>query len=179
MKVNYFELLKDILTVPSNVYNAGSEKAWYDFEKNTGIIFPKDYKELIGTYGTGGIGNFIWFLTPFEEDDNINFLKRMNVMLEAYRVSRNHFPDYFIHNIYPEKDGLLPWGYTDNGDELYWKTNSSSEKWSIVIYESASPEYQEYQMQLTEFLYKIITKELVCDVFPEDLFEEKVDYVRS
>ena len=73
--MSYFELLKDILSVPQIVYNAGNEKAWHDFEKNIGIIFPKDYKELIGTYGTGGIGDFIWFLTPFEEDDNINFFK--------------------------------------------------------------------------------------------------------
>lgn len=175
--MTYFELLKDILSVPQIVYNVGNEKEWRDFEKNIGIIFPKDYKELIGTYGTGGIGNFIWFLTPFEEDDNINFFKRMKVMLEAYRISKSNFPNYFTYNIYPEKDGLLPWGYTDNGDELYWKTNGSPEKWSIVIYESASPEYHEYKMQLAEFLYKIIIKELICDVFPEDLSEGKVDYV--
>ena len=54
-----FELLKGILPVPQNVYNVGNEKKWNNFEKNTGIIFPKDYKELIGTYGTGGIGKFI------------------------------------------------------------------------------------------------------------------------
>lgn len=175
--MTYFGLLKNILSVPQIVYNVGNEKAWHDFEKNIGIVFPKDYKDLIGTYGTGGIGNFIWFLTPFEEDDNINFLKKMNAMLEAYRISKSHFPNYFIHNIYPEKDGLLPWGYTDNGDELYWKTNDFPEKWSIVIYESVSPEYHEYKMQLTEFLYKIITRGLICDVFPEDLFEGKEDYV--
>lgn len=174
--MTYFELLKGILPVPQNVYNIGNEKKWNNFEKNTGIIFPKDYKELIGTYGTGGIGKFIWFLTPFEEDANVNFLKRMNVMLEAYRISKSHLPDYFIHNIYPEKEGLLPWGYTDNGDELYWKTNSSPEKWTIVIYESASPDYHEYKMQLLEFLYKTITGELICDVFPKEIFEE-VEYI--
>lgn len=116
-------------------------------------------------------------MTPFEEDDNIDFFKRMNAMLEAYRISKSHFPNYFIHNIYPEKDGSLPWGYTDNGDGLYGKTNGSPEKWSIVIYGSASPEYHEYEMRLTEFLYKIITRELICDVFTEDLSEWKVLYM--
>lgn len=135
VEMTYVGSLKDILPVPQNVYNTGSEKAWHDLEMNTGIVFPKDHKELIGTYGTGGIGNFIWFLTPFEEDDDIDHFKKMNVMLEAYRISKNHFPDHFIHDIYPEKNGLLPWGYTDNGDGSYWKTNSSFEKWDIVIYE--------------------------------------------
>lgn len=49
-------------------------------------------------------------MTPFEEDDNIDFFKRMNAMLEAYRISKSNFPNYFIHNIYPEKDGSLLWG---------------------------------------------------------------------
>ena len=136
---NYLELLERVLLIPQKAYNTGNEELWSKFEKEVGIVFPNDYKKLIGRYGTGGIGNFIWFLTPFSADRNVNYLERMNIMLEAYKISKSKLPEYFIHNVYPDKGGLLPWGYTDNGDELYWKTNECLDNWEIIIYESASP----------------------------------------
>ena len=100
IEMTYVGSLKDILPVPQNVYNTGSEKAWHDLEMNTGIVFPKDHKELIGTYGTGGIGNFIWFLTPFEEDDDIDHFKKMNVMLIIlYMIYILKRMDYYLGDI--------------------------------------------------------------------------------
>lgn len=67
---------------------------WKEFEEDTGIIFPKDYKKIIQNYETGGIGNFIWLLTPFVDDDNVNYLRKMNIMLESYKISKSNLPDY-------------------------------------------------------------------------------------
>lgn len=164
---NYFELLKDILAIPKNIYNINNYKEWSKFEEKLGIVLPNDYKYFITTYGTVSINNFIWFLTPFSKDENINYLKKMNIMLQSYSISKKIFPEYFIHNIYPEKDGILPWGYTENGDELYWKT-SEKDNWEIVIYESRSSNFCIYKMEFTEFIYKLITKEIVCEAFPDD-----------
>ena len=119
---DYFSLLSETIHSPSNAYHTGTDKAWQEFEKKTGIYFPTDYKKLINKYGTGGLNNFVWFLTPFDTDENVNFMKRSKQMLDAYKISRKQFPDYFQFHVYPEPNGLLPWGYTDNGDELYWKT---------------------------------------------------------
>ena len=171
--LDYVELLGNVITAPEKTFDTGSSEEWNKFEKEIGIIFPDDYKKIIRKYGTGGLENFIWFLTPFDSDNNVNYVKRMRWMLDAYNVSKSKFPDDFKYNTYPEKDGLLPWGYTDNGDELYWKTSSSPENWEIVIYESASSENHNYKMSLAEFLYKLITKQLICDILPDDLFNGK------
>nr|WP_317356409.1 SMI1/KNR4 family protein [uncultured Tyzzerella sp.] len=173
----YFELLKKILPIPKNVYDTGNYDDWLKFEKKLGIILPNDYKDFIETYGTGSINNFIWFLTPFSEDDNINYLKRMNIMLQSYNVSKNNFPEEFIHNTYPEKNGLLPWGYTENGDEMFWLINDNIEDWLIIAYESRSSKFYSYEMSFVEFIYKLITKKLVCDIFPQDFFEEEIKYL--
>ena len=175
--LDYVELLGNIVIVPEITYNAEKREKWDKFEKEIGIIFPNDYKKIISRYGTGGLGNFIWFLTPFVSDNNVNYTKKMREMLEAYKVSKSNFPDYFKHNIYPEEDGLLPWGYTENGDELYWKTSSSPDNWEIVIYESASPEYYSYKMSLAEFLYKIIIKQLECSILSDNLSDGKLKYI--
>lgn len=52
MMFNYLELLERVLLVPQKVYNTGNEELWSKFEEEVGIIFPNDYKKLIGRYGT-------------------------------------------------------------------------------------------------------------------------------
>lgn len=168
--VDYFTLLKKVLLKPNITYHTGTDEMWKEFENKEGIIFPQDYKEIINYYGTGGIGKFLWFLTPFETDENVNYIYKMKVMSDAYRHSKLKFPEDFKHNIFPENKGLLPWGFTDNGDELYWETGNKFEDWKIIIYESRSSDYFEYEMSLCEFLYKLICGEIICNAFPNDIF---------
>lgn len=47
--------LKIILPPPSNSSNTGNSEGWSELENNLGSLLPKDYKDFINTYGTGGI----------------------------------------------------------------------------------------------------------------------------
>lgn len=173
----YLKEVKKVLLMPNQPLHTGNADKWHEFESSLGIILPEDYKEFIMTYGTGGIDNFIWILTPFEHDENINFMAKMNVMLSSYEESKGKFPQYYKHDVFPKSEGLLPWAYSENGDEIYWLTSSNPNKWSIVVYETRSPQYHHYEMSMTEFLYKILTKELKCDAFPEDFPSEKPEFI--
>ena len=57
---------------------------------------------------------------------------------------------------FPEKGGLFPCGEYNGEYTLYWKTDE--EKWTIVLY--LNDYYTEFNMSLTEFIYKLITKEI-------------------
>ncbi len=171
------ESLKSVLTPPTNPLKTGDSKGWAELENVLGSPLPKDYKDFISTYGTGGIDNFLWILTPFVNDENVNYLGRSKVIRDAYLESKQQFPQYFKHNVYPETGGILPWGYTDNGDELYWLTNGAPETWTVVIYETRSSEYHEYSMTMTEFLLQIVSKKLVSDAFPEDFPSENPEFI--
>ena len=169
--------LKGVLTPPVNPSKAGNSMGWSELEAVLGVSLPQDYKDYISTYGTGGIDNFIWILTPFDQDENVNFLARTEEMREAYLESKQQFPEYYKHSFFPEAGGILPWGYTDNGDELYWKTNEDEGMWTIIVYESRSSDYHEYPMSMTEFLYEIVSRNLVCDAFPEDFPSEEFEFI--
>lgn len=71
----------------------------------------------------------------------------------------------------------MPWGYTENGDEMFWLINDNIEDWLIIAYESRSSKFYSYEMSFVEFIYKLITKKLVCDIFPQDFFEEEIKYL--
>ena len=103
--------------------------------------------------------NFIYLFDIIEERD------RIIETCCAYRISKNEFPEDFIHSVYPDIGGLFPCGLTDNGDEIYWLTSD----WSLIVYETRSSDFYKYSMTITEFIYKIANKELVCPAFPDDL----------
>jgi hypothetical protein len=171
------EKLIRIIPPPENPLNTGSNVDWENFITNLGTDLPSDYKKFIETYGTGGIDNFLWILTPFVSDENINFLKKQKELSDAYLQSKQNFPQYYKHDVFPQKGGLLPWAYTDNGDELYWLTDGEPFNWKIIVYESRSPENHTYSLTMTEFLYQILTRELVCDAFPDDFPSDEPQFI--
>ncbi len=147
------ELIK-VLENRTNNNPYDTNMLWDEFEKQYAIILPKDFKDFINFYGVGGINNFIWILNPFEKDQNINFITKKNILLSSYEHSKKQYPNLYTFDIYPSESGLIPWGFTDNGDELYWKS-SLIEDWSIVIYESRNSISTQHRHYYEAYLWAI------------------------
>lgn len=161
----YLSKLNKILIPPSKA--VVDEPNWTLLEDLFNIAFPRDFKEFTACYGVGQIGNFININVPFLPVDD--YLKEVNYLCSNYSDSKCKFPDKYTFSIYPEKNGLFPLGSTDNGDELWWLMNSDPEKWEIVIYASRSWDFCKYPMGFVEFLYKYLTKEIKCEIFPSEI----------
>lgn len=110
-------------------------------------------------------------------DKNVNFLVRQKEISDAYIQSKTSFPHYYKHDVYPSTGGLLPWAYTDNGDELFWLTEGKPDEWKIVVYESRSPENYTYSLNMVDFLYQVITGQTVCDAFPDDFPSDELEFI--
>ncbi|CAN7367162.1 SMI1/KNR4 family protein [Paenibacillus sp. LjRoot153] len=167
----------EVLPPPNSPYNSGDEFQWGNFINTIGTNLPSDYKQFVINYGTGGIDSFLWILNPFVKDENINFLKKKKELSDAYLQSKLNFPMYFKHEVFPSNCGILPWGYTDNGDELYWLTVGEPDTWEIIVYTSRSSEYFSYPVSMSEFLYQVITKDLICGSFPDDFPKKVTEFI--
>lgn len=150
------------------------EHAWEDVEKKIGITFPMDYKMFIDSHGEGAINEFLWVLSPFSENENLNSIEKYKVMKDAYSSMQNEFPEQFSFDFYNDKIGLFPWGITDNGDELFW--NFTGDIIEVVVYESRYASNMSYAMSMEEFLCKLLRKEIVCPIFPDDFILEENYY---
>lgn len=139
---------------------------WEAVENKLGIIFPEDYKIFIDSYGEGRINEFLWILSPFSENENLNSIEKFRIMKEAYNGLKNEFPDRFTLDFYNGKEGIFPWGITDNGDELFWNFGDNTVE--IIVYESRYAQNISYKMGMEEFLYKLLKKETICPIFPTD-----------
>lgn len=158
--MDYFELLKEKLKKPTTVYNCGNDEMWESVERKEGIVFPNDYKKFINYYGTGGIDNYFWILTPFEKDENINFIMKCNIMLDSYMKLKDLFPEDYVYDVFPNEKGILPCAYAENGDEVYWLTSRNIEEWEIILYDATYSAFRHYKMGFVEFMYKILSEEI-------------------
>ena len=143
-----------------------TKNLWGELEDKIGIAFPEDYKMFIDSYGEGAINDFLWILSPFSANVNLNSVEKFKVMMEAYDSMKKEFPEDFLFEFYNGKSGLFPWGITDNGDELFW--NFKDDTIEIIVYASRYTEYIIYAMGMEEFLCKLLNKDVICSIFPDD-----------
>jgi len=161
------DLIK-ILTLPNSIYHNGNKNEWEIVENKIGIQLPFEYKQFIETYGAGGIDNFLWFLNPFINEENIGLFIKYPIINNSYLISKQKSPDLFQHVVYPEKGGLFPFSYTDNGDTLFFLTEGEPDNWPIIIYDARSPDYFQYTNSFIQFFYQLIIGQLKCSIFPND-----------
>ena len=79
--------------------------------------------------------------------------------------------------LHPDADGIFPWGVTDNGDVLYWLCRGGLSDWAIVVCDSRSSRWREFRVSTAEFLTSLITREIVVDVFPDDVPSGSPEFV--
>ncbi len=136
-------------------------------------------------YGSGGLNDYIWFFVPLAEHweewayelrEIYLYLKEsteIDNLRSGYTVEDN---EGYTFGFYPEKDGLVPWAQCDCGTVFYCRT-TSEKNFMIVVY-GESEKYYEYDMTITEFLYRLIKGEIpdMYEYLPEDIFSNGVKY---
>lgn len=145
--------------------NEASSADWADVEARIGTALPADYKAFVEVYGSGRIGGFVWIFNPFSKRETINLLVQADRQREILRELAQG-GEAMPFPLFPEPGGLLPFGMTDNGDVLHWRTRGSPEEWSIVVNDARSPECSEHAPDLTRFLASVVTRREQCDMFP-------------
>jgi hypothetical protein len=144
---------------------------WATVENAIGAVLPIDYKKFIEKYGSGRINGFVWIFNPFSERQSINLVSQISVQLNALKTLVQDFGEQCPYQLFPQNGGLLPLGITDNGDVIHWLTKGGPTDWKIVVNEARGPRYEEFDVDLTSFLSKILTRGSQCSLLPPNFPE--------
>ena len=161
------------IPAPENPRETGTPKAWEKIEKHLGLVLPSDYKALINAYGTGCFADFIIVYNPFAQNEYHNLFFALDVLHQAARPSRisrgSAWTAVSPFELYPAKQGLLPWGCTSNfGDFFFWQVNNAPDTWETIFYNLRNGEYEVWKVPLTEFLYRLFTRGIESVLLPAD-----------
>lgn len=163
--------ISDILKCDNH---SNSNHSWNSIESEIGIVFPEDYKWFIDKYGVGAVNDFLWVISPFCENENLNSLRLFKLMKDSYEYVKHDNPEEFTFEFYCNGQGLFPWGITENGDELYWCFEE--ERVEIVVFAARYTLIKRYSMSMEEFLSNILTKAIKCEAFPDDFVLDRNYY---
>lgn len=154
-----------LIPPPDNPNEAPQQHEWPQIEAQLGTSLPVDYKDFISLYGTGKIDNFLWIFNPLSQNENINLATQIRIQLDALSELQT-YGEILPYKLYPERDGIFPFGITENGDVLYWKTTGSPAAWSVLVNEARSPEWEAFSMTMTEFLLEVLNRRIHPSAFP-------------
>lgn len=165
--MKYFSRLEDILRVPLNPYEIALPDAWGAVETRMQTLLPQDYKLFVQKFGSGRIDNFLWILNPFSINPYLN-LEQFLLTQTCTLAELGAYGEDVPYRCFPDLAGILPFAITDNGDVLYWITAGLPNDWAVLVNEARGPEWQQFKMPFSEFLAKVLSKEIVCGVFPDE-----------
>jgi len=140
---------------------------WAPVEAEIGLVLPTDYKDYVKLYGAGRFLEFLGLYIPRAENPNMRLERMVRVVCEGLTsLSPLEEPPY---PYWPTPGGLLPFGATDNGDELFWLTRGAAEDWKVVIMDRAFGRFETFDCGVAEFLAGLIRGEIEPEGFPDDL----------
>ena len=137
---------------------------WEPIEAELGTALPQDYKDFVRTYGSGYFMQFLGINVPRSENPNVRFESQVPVICSGF-LDDEDLP----YPLWPNEDGLLPFGGTDNGDELFWLTRGPPDTWKVVVWDRGLGGFEVFDRRLTDFLAGLATGEILPKEFPEDL----------
>lgn len=139
---------------------------WLDIEQKLGTKLPNDYRGYIEHYGNSSICDYVVVADPFSTDPAGDLLWVVSHVLETEReLYEKHGGKGFPFPPFPDSGGLLPWGHTTNGDQLYWRTVGEPNQWTVVVYGSGSGLYEELPYGMVSFILHVFTGKLTGDIY--------------
>lgn len=155
-----FDVLQTILPIPSAPVQ-NDERALRHNERVLGIRFPPDFVDYSCIYGSGEIcdDTYRWEVIGRASPSCPTFVSEFR---KTFSQLRDAYQPYTIpFHLYPEPDGLLPFGFCANGVWWCWKTCGMPETWTVVdIRDWNDDGYRSYAMGFSEFLVKLFRAQI-------------------
>jgi hypothetical protein len=136
---------------------------WAPVEAELGTPLPQDYKDFVRLYGYGYFMEFLGIDVPRCRNPHMRLERNVRRFSEAVREV-GEVPS----SVWPQRDGLLPFGGTDNGDTLLWLRRGAPARWQVVIWDDDLIEVEVFDCDLTDFLAGLATGTIQPTLFPDD-----------
>ena len=143
---------------------AGASVPWGRSRELCGVEFPADYREFIDVFGPGEVRGCLYVSAPWSwhgsPQGERGFREFTDMTTDElgphFRRMREEDPAQCPHPVFPEPGGLLAWGSTFRGDQLFWLTSGPDPmEWPVVVWfrgrHGDSP-WRRYTMRFVAFL---------------------------
>jgi hypothetical protein len=136
---------------------------WEPIEAQLKTALPPDYKDFVRVYGSGYWMQFFGIYVPRSRNPNVRLESQVPAICATFFDDENPYP------LWPDPGGLIPVGQTDNGDYMFWLSQGPPADWGVVVWDRGLFGFERFDCDLTTFLARLATGEILPKEFPEDL----------
>jgi len=137
---------------------------WEPVEAEIGVALPQDYKDFCAIYGRGYFMEFLGVDIPRSPNPHT----RLETQIVAISESLSG-DDELPYPPWPAPGGLIPFGSTDNGQALLWRSVGEAANWRVAVWDGRSGAFEAFDCDLTDFLARLATGAILPEEFPDDL----------
>lgn len=164
--------LAAVVAPPAVPLDSGSDMLWREIQGGLGVELPPDLFDYVKAYGTGCFcDGEIKILNPFWEYYRHIFDNELSIVAE---IKQNE-PADVPFGIYPDKPGLVPWGYDDNANQAFWLTEGNASQWPILLKDQDCKWERWDGLSMTTFLARAFTKSIKC-LFWGDIDADQMNF---
>jgi hypothetical protein len=142
---------------------------WGPIEVAIGSVLPPDYKDFARRYGFGRVMDFVVVDLPNNADGGARFAREMGqVCWDCANRGEDGQNTYW-----PTPGGLMPFGWTANGDQLFWLTRGEPVDWRVAVWDRGGAfdePVEVFDCDLTDFVAGLTTGAIRPKAFPDDFF---------
>lgn len=167
------ELLDALPPPEAACETGGSLRDWNRVFAAIGTRLPEDYVQFINHYGTGSVCGFFWVYNPFSANEHLNLLTCWTTTLSgmaSLRADPERGHDMVPFPLYFEPGGLLPWGRTVNGEDLFWRTAGDPDRWTVVVIGRSSG-VESFDVPMSRFLKDVIGRLIRPEFVPPNVWD--------
>ncbi len=130
---------------------------------------PIDYIDFFEDYGLGCIDDFLWILCPLTNNTNLNIYYKTAEILAIFDQNSFDYVEDLMSYIKRNKSYVM--AITENGDYIFYSNSFNHER--ITLIDSRFGMGEAYEMGFIEFIFKLLTKEVISNILPSDFVFEK------
>lgn len=141
---------------------------WGRAEAELGTSLPSDYKEYVYWFGPGGFEEYLYICIPGVENSVTELGSRLKDEGKISDLRKKINPDSpRPYSLFPEVGGWLPWGFTIDGDALYWVTSPGDPNAWTVAASSRADDLAHFNGGFSQYLYSYIWNTGEMEFFDE------------
>jgi hypothetical protein len=148
--------------------NAGRTFDWSAVENELGVRLPADYKMLAESFPDGWFRDFVSVLPPVGTDREMSLVEYARGELDALRELRESGEASFPYPLFPEPNGVLPWGFIATPGIACWLTGPGDpDEWTVVLATEEGDYWDRFDGSASEFLISVVTASYDASGFRE------------
>ncbi|MCL2915246.1 SMI1/KNR4 family protein [Shewanella corallii] len=140
--------LSQIIPPPTKPTGLDKPGLWQHTELKLTTALPSDFRQLIQTYGSGTLGDFLWIWNPFTPE----FIEEQQRFLQAETSLRQALPAQAAYSLFPHSPGFLPCASDDNGNYYGWLTEGQPDTWPTMTCEVRGSGFQLHRLSFSDYL---------------------------